>query len=183
MRKDNRTTTYIRNGALPAVECASIPPLKEKEGVRMREGGRERDKNREMESAEGFESTAQIAHKVLNHACTVHTHMNINTFFRSTISYWELKNAPSLTQILIHNHYLYCVVGITNCEIRRLMSYFKRCMSVLFLLMDISIWSVAIPRHVFSFPSLFLYKYILHYKGGLENVWHISVLWIETGAA
>lgn len=83
----------MRKGALPAAECVSIPPLKEKKGVRTREVRRdgeregERERNREMESAEGFESTAQIAHKVLNHACTVHTHMNRNTFFRRTISY------------------------------------------------------------------------------------------------
>lgn len=44
-----------------------------------------------MESAEGFESTAQIAHNLLNHACPMHTHMNIKTFFSSTTSYGELK--------------------------------------------------------------------------------------------
>lgn len=55
-------------------------------------GKREREReNREMESAEGFESTAQIAHNVLNHACSMHTHMDIKTFFSSTTSYWELK--------------------------------------------------------------------------------------------
>ena len=80
---NRKSTTYIRDGASFAVKCVSIAPLKEKEGVRAREIERqsEREENREMESAEGFESTAQIAHKVLNHACTVHTHMNINTFF------------------------------------------------------------------------------------------------------
>lgn len=59
----------------------------ERERWKNKKRERKRERRTEMESAEGFESAAQIAHKVLNHACTEHTHMNINTFFRSTISY------------------------------------------------------------------------------------------------
>lgn len=53
---------------------------------RERERDAERERERRMERAEGFESAAQIAHKVLDHACSLHTHMNIKPVFRPTIS-------------------------------------------------------------------------------------------------
>lgn len=114
------------------------------EGEREMEKQKEREEERrtEMESAEGFESAAQIAHKVLNHACTEHTHMHINTFFRSTISYWELKNQS-------HRYWYRSII----CTVKSALQIFLwldvqplilRHARVLFLL--ISIWCVVTPR-------------------------------------
>lgn len=49
--------------------------------AQLKEGVREREReNRGMESAEGFESAAQIAHKVLNHACSTDTREHKDCF-------------------------------------------------------------------------------------------------------
>lgn len=77
--------------------CCSTQRERRSEGERDRQN-RER-KRREMERAEGFESIAQIAHKVLNHACTVHTHGH-KYFCRCTISCWELR----LSRAHTHTH-------------------------------------------------------------------------------
>lgn len=149
----------------------SMAPLKEKEGVRVRERWknkkreRKRERRTEMESAEGFESAAQIAHKVLNHACTEHTHMHINTFFRSTISYWELKNQS-------HRYWYRSII----CTVKSALQIFLwldvqplilRHARVLFLL--ISIWCVVTPRQHLYKLNLHVAVRVVHFRAVKES--------------
>lgn len=77
------STTCTRSGASSASSDSASP-------LRQEERARGRERRRALERAEGFESAAQLAHNVLHHACTAHTYMNINTFFRATMSCGEL---------------------------------------------------------------------------------------------
>lgn len=147
----------------------SMAPLKEKEGVRVRERWKNKKRERKREEQRWRVLRGlNLLHKSPTKCSTTHalsTHMHINTFFRSTISYWELKNQS-------HRYWYRSII----CTVKSALQIFLwldvqplilRHARVLFLL--ISIWCVVTPRQHLYKLNLHVAVRVVHFRAVKES--------------